>query len=60
MTAAPSHDALRRPPSAATAAGVRRDSIRGARDFRLQPDRISPGERTPGRLPVLLTGGATQ
>jgi len=30
------------------------------RDFRLEPDRLSAGEHTPGRVPVLLTGGATQ
>ena len=28
------------------------------RDFRLEPDRVSPSDRTPGRVPVLLTGGA--
>ena len=30
------------------------------RDFRLEPDWLSPGEQTPGRIPVLLTGGAAQ
>ena len=30
------------------------------RDFRLEPDRLSPGDRIPGRVPVLLTGGAEQ
>lgn len=29
------------------------------RDFRLEPDRLSPGDRIPGRVPVLVTGGAT-
>jgi hypothetical protein len=28
------------------------------RDFRLEPDRLSPGDHIPGRVPVLLTGGA--
>jgi transposase len=27
-------------------------------DFRREPDRLSSGERIPGRVPVLLTGGA--
>jgi hypothetical protein len=30
------------------------------RPFRLEPDRLSPGDRIPGRVPVLLTGGADQ
>jgi hypothetical protein len=29
------------------------------RPFRSEPDRLSPGDHIPGRVPVLLTGGAT-
>jgi len=53
------------PPRHAEAAPRRQSHWRPARqhpwrrDFRLEPDRLAPGERIPGRVPVLLTGGAT-
>jgi len=36
------------------------DDATGRCVLRFEPDRLAPGERIPARVPVLLTGGATQ